>query len=330
MPGTWPLDSGNGQGPGRPFDLGGQRARHHARAVWSRLPEPYRRRLRPAVARINRALETPAPVPDLPRATPYESWLEVNELNDRRNRLLLQALDRVEQLPLVSVVMPVFDPPLDYLDRAIGSVRDQLYNNWELCIADDACTKVEVTAMLARWAAADERVSVVTRTTNGHISLATNSAAELASGEWLVFLDHDDELSPDALAELVLHVAEHPDHDVVYSDDDQVDKAGRRQAVQGWLVARASSLVHVYGSPVGRPSQSLRGGRRHPRRAGGIQDYDLVLRATESSPSVGHIPRVLYHWRVLPGSTASSGDAKPYSLEAGQRVCDRSVGPPWH
>ena len=118
-----------------------------------------------------------------------------------------------------------------------GSVRDQLYNNWELCIADDASTKVEVTAMLARWAAADERVRVVTRTTNGHISLATNSAAELASGEWLVFLDHDDELSPDALAELVLHVAEHPDHDVVYSDDDQVDKAGRRQGRQfkaGW------------------------------------------------------------------------------------------------
>ena len=141
----------------------------------------------------------------------------------------MEALENVEQPPLISVVMPVFDPPPEYLDRAIRSVGDQLYSNWELCIVDDASTKVEVTTLLGRWTAADERVWVLTRPTNGHISLATNSAAELASGEWLVFLDHDDELSPDALAELVLHVAEHPEHDVVYSDDDQVDKEGRRQ-----------------------------------------------------------------------------------------------------
>ncbi len=239
------LRSGNGQGPSRPFDLGGLRARHHARAIWSRLPEPYRRRLRPAVTRITRALETPAPVPDLPKATPYESWLEVNELNDRRRHLLMEALENVEQPPLISVVMPVFDPPPEYLDRAIRSVGDQLYSNWELCIVDDASTKVEVTTLLGRWTAADERVRALTRPTNGHISLATNSAAELASGEWLVFLDHDDELSPDALAELVLHVAEHPEHDVVYSDDDQVDKEGRRQGRSSRLTGPLSFFCPI-------------------------------------------------------------------------------------
>lgn len=298
-----------------------------ARRVWAKLPSGTRKYLRPAIDHVRERLEEPTPLPDLRRCAPYESWQEVNELNDKRLALLRSALNVVSQPPLLSVVMPVFDPPLQFLEKAIQSVFGQVYENWELCIADDASTNPAIGAALERWANTDSRVHVTTQPSNSHISRATNSAAELASGDWLVFLDHDDLLSSDALAELALYISEHPEVGMVYSDHDRIDAEGTREAPQfkpAW--SPELLLSYMYMGHVLMIRRSLfeeLGGARSGFE--GSQDYDLALRGAERCESVGHIPKVLYHWRALPGSTASSGGEKRYSFEAGRRAVTEAL-----
>ena len=252
----------------------------------------------------------------------YEAWLEVNHWNARRERVLRERLSELTRPPLLSVIMPVYNPPIEFLNKAIQSVVDQVYGNWELCIADDASTDPAVTSTLKRWADQDTRIRVTIREQNGNISLASNSAAELAGGEHLVFLDQDDELTPDALGEVALYLAEKPATDILYSDDDKVDAKDYRYSPQfkpDWspelllsymycshlFIIRRALFVEVGGLRVGFE---------------GSQDYDLALRATEGSNHIGHIPKVLYHWRALPNSTAASGGAKPESFAAGMNA----------
>ena len=154
-----------------------------------------------------------------------------------------------------------------------------------------------------------------------NISAATNKATALAGGEFLLFFDHDDELTPDAVGEVALFLADQPDVDALYSDDDKIDMSGRRYAPQfkpDW--SPESLLAYMYLSHVFVVRRALFesvGGMRVGFE--GAQDYDLALRIAERTSAFGHIPRVLYHWRALPGSTASSGAAKPASLDAGRR-----------
>lgn len=254
---------------------------------------------------------------------PYEAWLRVNRPNERSLAILKQRLAaRPHQLPKISVVMPVFDPPVRFLDRAIETVLCQVYGNWELCIADDQSRNPDVRAVLQRWAGGDARIHIVFRDQNGHISRATNDAAALASGEFLLFLDHDDELTPDALAEAALYLADHPDTDFLYSDDDKIDADGNRFAPQFKPDYSPELLLsYMYMSHLCVIRRSLFdqvGGLRVGFE--GSQDYDLALRATEKAVRVGHLPLILYHWRVLPGSTAHSGGEKPSSFEAGRRA----------
>ncbi len=257
------------------------------------------------------------------RADVYDAWLRVNAWHAGAARELAARLARADAaLPTISVVMPVYDPPLELLERAIESVRAQIHARWELCIADDASTNPAVRAALTRWAERDPRIRVVFREQNGHISHATNSAAALASGEFLALLDQDDELAPDALGEIALHLAAHPDTDLVYSDDDKIDLDGRRYMPQfkpEWSPELLLSFMYcTHLLVVRRALFDELGGCR----AGfeGSQDHDLALRAAERARRVGHVPLVLYHWRAVPGSTATSGDAKPASFEAGRRA----------
>lgn len=253
---------------------------------------------------------------------PFEAWLEVNEWNSRREELLRERLSTIAMCPVVSVLMPVYNPPLEFLDRAIQSVVDQVYDEWELCIADDASTDPAVRAVLERWADRDPRIRVIVRETNGHISRATNSAAELARGDYIMLMDQDDEITPDALGEVALYIAEHPETDVLYSDDDKINSEGHRSAPQfkpDWSPELLLSYMYfshlfVLRAETFREVGGLRTGFE------GSQDYDLALRATEIARHIGHIPKVLYHWRVLPGSTAFSGQAKPESFDAGMRA----------
>jgi len=231
--------------------------------------------------------------------------------------------------PLISVLMPVYNSPERWLRRAIDSVIEQTYPRWELCIADDHSPSPHVRAILAAYAARDARIKVVHRPANGHISASSNSALELATGTFTALLDHDDELSPHALTEVVRALAVHPDAGVIYSDEDKIDTRGRRYAPYfkpDWnpdLLRGQNYFCHlsVYRTELLRQLGGFRTGYE------GAQDWDLALRATECvrDDQIVHIPRVLYHWRAIPGSTALSQSQKDYHLDAARKALEDHV-----
>lgn len=223
--------------------------------------------------------------------------------------------------------MPVYNPPIEFLEKAIQSVINQVYTNWELCIADDCSTNTQVIELLTEYAAKDARIKVYLRTENGNISVATNSAASQATGEFIAFLDNDDELTPDALGEMALYLIQYPETDFLYSDDDKIDPDGKRFAPQfkpDWSPQLLLSYMYMGHLLVVRRGifEKLDGFRIGFE---GSQDYDFALRATEISRQIGHIPLVLYHWRTAPGSTAVSGAAKPASFDAGKHAIQEAL-----
>lgn len=251
------------------------------------------------------------------RQTRYERWLAAYE------RPLDLATEVPAAGPVISVVMPVHNPPADVLRAAIASVERQSYRHWEFCICDDASSEPEVMAVLREAAARNPRIRLVTRKESGHISRASNEALDLATGEFVTFLDHDDELAPDALAHVARALAE-GDADILYTDEDKIDASGQRFDAffkPGWDPDRMMYQNVVTHLAVYRRSLVERVGRL---RVGveGSQDHDLILRVSEAtSPDrIRHIPRVLYHWRTIPGSTSVSITAKPYAVAATHKV----------
>ncbi|HKC61618.1 MAG TPA: glycosyltransferase family 2 protein [Myxococcales bacterium] len=233
--------------------------------------------------------------------------------------------DRIGQLhqkPLISVLMPVHDTPEEWLRAAIESVRGQLYPHWELCIADDASRAPHVRVVLDEAAAADARIRVRYRETNGHISAATNTALELARGEYVALLDHDDALPPHALYLIAEELEAHPATDLLYTDEDKLGAAGGysdpyfKPEFDPDLLLGQNYFCHlgVYRTALVRKVGGLRPGFE------GSQDYDLCLRCLrKTSPErVRHVPFVLYHWRVHPASTAAGTGAKGYAHGAGE------------
>ncbi len=233
-------------------------------------------------------------------------------------------LARLPRRPLMSIVTPLYDTPPPFLEAMIGSVRAQAYPHWELCLADDASPSPHVREALARATTADPRIKAMVRPVNGHISAASNSALELATGEWVVLLDHDDLLSPDALLRLVEEATAHPDAVLIYSDEDKLSEAGRRYEpffkpdFSPELFRSQNYLNHLTALRAERVRAV--GGWREGFE--GSQDYDLFLRVLEGiEPArVRHVPHVLYHWRAAPGSTALAADQKDYAFDAGQRA----------
>lgn len=268
---------------------------------------------------------------------PYQSWLRANRWGQRSEAHLRARLDRLQgEKTTFSIVMPVYNPDLKFLDGALQSVLDQIYPCWELCIADDASSDSRIRPALEAWSQRDARIKVTFRRKNGHISQATNSAAALATGDFIVLMDQDDILTPDALGEMALFLADHPDTEAFYSDDDKIGMDGSRFAPQfkpDWspeLLLSYMYFSHAFG--VRRDLFQALGGFREGFE--GSQDYDFALRLSERSQAIGHIPKVLYHWRVVPGSTAESGDAKPESVNRGLKaVADaakrRGLGGEW-
>jgi GT2 family glycosyltransferase len=251
----------------------------------------------------------------------YDEWLATfdtpaaAELNAYRERA-----KRLPRRPLVSIVLPVYNTPERLLRECIESVRAQTYSHWELCIADDASTAAHVSAVLAEYAAADARVRVVTRERNGHISAASNSALALATGEFVAFLDHDDLLAPHALSCMVeRHGA--GEFDLAYSDEDHIDATGRRYDPffkPDWnedLFLSVNYVCHL--TMVRRDLVTRAGGFREGYE--GAQDFDLLLRVSRGLDRrrIAHVPRILYHWRAIAGSTARSTDEKAYAGAAG-------------
>lgn len=228
------------------------------------------------------------------------------------------------ETPLISIVMPVYNPPLDLLQAAIKSIQDQIYTHWELCIADDASPDARVWQLLRTLAGEDSRIKVVQREVNGHISQASNSALALAQGEFVALMDNDDLLPPDALYWVAEAVNRVPTVQVIYSDEDKLDSQGQRYGAYlkpDWnytlfLGHNLISHLGVYRTALMREVGGFRLGLE------GSQDYDLALRCIErvNSSDIVHIPRVLYHWRAIEGSTALCTEAKPYALTAAQQA----------
>lgn len=234
--------------------------------------------------------------------TPYSSWIDqFDTLTDTDREAIDQHIRRMPSRPLISVIMPVFEPDEAALHAAIQSVRAQIYPHWELCIADDASTKPWVMPMLTSEAAADGRIKVFRRTINGNISAASNSALSMAQGDFVALMDHDDLLAEQALYEIAAELDRYPEADLIYSDEDKVDRRGRRYQPYfktDWspdLILGHNMVSHlgVYRRSVVEQLGGFRVGYE------GSQDYDLTLRVSDATTPdrIRHIPRVLYHWR---------------------------------
>lgn len=220
--------------------------------------------------------------------------------------------------PLISIITPVYNPDEKWLRSCIESVLKQSYNNWELCIADDCSTKDHVKKVLNEYSNKDKRIKVVFRSENGHISRASNSALKIANGEFIALLDHDDDLSPQALYRIVEVLNINKNLDLIYSDEDKVELNGQHvdpffkpdwspdmllstNYICHFSVIRKSIIDKVDGFRVGYE---------------GSQDYDLFLRVTEITKNILHIPEILYSWRKIPNSTATSYSIKNYANQA--------------
>ena len=182
----------------------------------------------------------------------YERWIVAFDQENSSNRLTVaRRVRRLPRHPLISILLPVYNSDLRFLRAAIDSVRNQIYPQWELCIADDASTNAEVRPFLEEMARCDTRIKVIFRETNGHISACSNSALSLATGEWCALLDQDDTLSENALALVALEIAEHPEAGLIYSDEDKIDNHGARSepVLQNRLESGAFSRSELHQSP---------------------------------------------------------------------------------
>ena len=218
--------------------------------------------------------------------------------------------------PLISVLTPVHDPPPHMIEEAIASVRAQTFTDWELCLVDDGSTSPEAIAVLERHAASDPRIHLTRREAAGGISVATNTALELATGEYVALLDHDDTLAPDALRRVADQLATEPGLDMIYTDEDVIGDTGviEHHPKPGWSPEHMSALMYTCHLGVYRRSLAVDIGG-FQSRFDGCQDYDFVLRLMERTNRIAHIPQMLYHWRAHRMSTAG-GDAKPYAYLA--------------
>jgi len=270
----------------------------------------------------------------LHRPVPNEPWRDRNDYHEwvaRFDTLLLSDEEHVREHiaawprhPQVSLLMPTYNTDRRMLVEVIESVRAQLYPNWELCIADDASKHPHVREVLQDYAARDSRIRIVMRTSNGHICASTNSALEIATGDWLALLDHDDLLPPHALYWIARTVVEQPGVRMIYSDEDKIDEHGARSGAYlkpDWNpeLFRGQNMFSHLGAFEANLVRSVGGFRPGYE---GSQDYDLALRCMEQvqPEQIVHVPRVLYHWRVHAESTASSNDAKPYAQVAAERA----------
>ncbi|WP_158527241.1 glycosyltransferase family 2 protein [Pelagibaculum spongiae] len=226
---------------------------------------------------------------------------------------------------LFSIIVPTYNAEPAWLDACFNSVVAQNYANWQLIIVDDASNSLESLSCLKKWHALDDdRLVIVHREKNGHICAATNSGIQKSTGDFLLFLDHDDMLAPQALNELALSIAENPQAKVFYSDEDLMSEAGERIAPHfksDWNIELLRSHNYVTHLCCYEKTLLDKLGGMHLGYEG-AQDYDLILRASEvvGAENIIHIPKVLYHWRMVEGSTASDAGAKNYATEAGLKA----------
>lgn len=255
----------------------------------------------------------------------YTNWCTLYDTISHKEfeniKLLSEALS---YKPVFSIVMPVYNVPEPYLRKAIESVFHQAYKNWELCIADDKSTNKDVKGILQEYQQKDDRIKIVFREANGRISHASNSALQLATGDYMVLLDADDELAPHALYMVARTINENKNLELIYSDEDKIDEQGNRYEPYfktDWnkdLFYGQNMINHLGVYKLSLIKKT--GGFRSEYE--GSQDYDLALRCIESlnENQIHHIPHILYHWRAIKGSAAYSISNKETVIDAGLRA----------
>ncbi|WP_172635889.1 glycosyltransferase [Desulfitobacterium dichloroeliminans] len=257
----------------------------------------------------------------------YDLWLKYHSLTEARKKMLQTQCAELAFKPVFSILVPVYNVDERWLRSCLDSVREQVYPHWELCIADDASTDPQVQKMLKEYAARDPRIKVIYREKNGHISAASNSALELATGEYIGLLDHDDCLTADALCENALLINQHPEAVMIYSDEDKIGEDGVRHSPffkPDWspdnlLAQMYTCHFGVYKTSVVRELGGFRLGFE------GSQDHDLALRVSETTDEIYHIAKVLYHWRTVAESTAVNVGAKSYATTAGLKAVGEAL-----
>lgn len=255
----------------------------------------------------------------------YTDWIENIELSTSASREDAQILiAKLKKNPKISILLPTYNSNISLLEECIESVLSQSYENWELCIADDASTNPSVAEILSSYAKKDGRIKYTIRRKNGHISRCSNSALALATGDYCALLDHDDLLATNALLHVAVAINENDGCKIIYSDEDKVDIKGTRfdpHFKSDWnpeLFYSQNYISHlgVYQTSLLKKVKGFRTGVE------GSQDYDLILRCLEhvEAQQIVHIPHILYHWRVLEGSTAMDAGEKSYTSDAGVKA----------
>ncbi|MDW7753955.1 MAG: glycosyltransferase [Brevefilum sp.] len=260
----------------------------------------------------------------------YNRWIKAfDTLSEAERKKIELEIRAIENKPLISIVMPVYNPEIAFFEAAIQSVKDQLYPYWELCIADDASTDPRIPNLIKDLAREDQRIKFIIREENGHISACSNSALSLAKGDYIALLDHDDKLHPSAFFHVVRAINDNLDCRIIYSDEDKITKRGKRldpyfkPDFDYDLLLSQNMISHlgVYRADVLRKIGGFRLGLE------GSQDYDLLLRALEQIEpgQIHHIPKILYHWRISKHSVAESLNIKPYAVQAGERAINEHL-----
>jgi glycosyltransferase involved in cell wall biosynthesis len=264
----------------------------------------------------------------------YQQWFQHHRASTQElQRMRVEARSFVSQ-PLISILTPVFDTPVPWLREAVDSVLAQVYENWELLLIDDGSTATDLLHALPALAARDRRIRLVRLESHQGISAALNRGLDLAEGDWLAFLDHDDVLEPDALFQNIKLLQENPGLDLIYSDEDKLTDEGFDSPIlkPDWspdFFLSCNYLCHMIF--LRRDLVRAVGGFR--QEFDGSQDYDLLLRISERTDRIHHVPRVLYHWRRSENSSASDVRQKPGQLEASWRAIEAHLerrGEPAH
>jgi GT2 family glycosyltransferase len=266
-------------------------------------------------------------LPQSDRSISYSQWIKKYEPSKKELLIQSQISRAFRYKPLVSIIMPVYNPPPKILEKAIQSVLAQTYYNWELCIADASVGNNAVKKILRRYTEFDPRIKLLELEQNLGIAGNANAAIQISQGEYVGFLDHDDELAPFALFEIVNQLQTNPEIKVFYSDEDKITPNGQRHSPffkPGFspdLLRSVNYACHFLAVErnLGNRIGWLREGFE------GAQDFDLILRLMEQTDKIVRIPKILYHWREVPGSTATSIDYKPNAHNAGKKALTEHI-----
>jgi glycosyltransferase involved in cell wall biosynthesis len=293
------------------------------RRVGQILLAPYRLLEKPA-KKLWRKVQQLKPTRGKPAApTEYQQWFEEHRASAEALASMRHEVRGFTSQPLISIITPVFDTPVLWLGEAVESVLAQVYENWELLLIDDGSTDADLLRELPVLGARDRRIRLVGLESHQGISAALNRGLDLASGEWVTFLDHDDLLEPDALFQNVRLLQENPALDLIYSDEDKLTEAGFDSPIlkPDWSPDFFLSCNYLCHMIFLRRDLVREVGGFYPQ-FDGSQDYDLLLRVSERTNRLHHIPRVLYHWRRSENSSASDVRQKPGQLEASCRAIE--------